>query len=168
MLKPDNQSGFTLMEITVSLVILGVLSIVTYGVIALNANTFKTVENNTIKRWNARNVMQMLEHDIQMISPDDLTGMPGSNNPSNHLFFYNENGQLVQYLYASGNKLKRKVGSGSWSVILENVDTNPFRFLDGNSNATHTKANVRFVEVTLSQTIDSKNYTLRKKFYVRN
>ncbi len=159
--------GFTLMELVVSIAVLGILSIVSYGVITLNANTFKTVQDNTVKRWNARQVSQMLEKDIQMIDPDLLTGLPGSNAPTNHLFFTNDDGDLVQYLY-NGSQLKRKQGSGSWSVILDNVDTNPFRFLDENSNPTHSKADIRYVEVTLSQTIDSKNYTIKKTYYVRN
>jgi PKD repeat protein len=155
------------MELVVSIVVLGVLSIVTYGVIALNANTFKTVQDNTVKRWDARKTMQMLEKDIQMINPDKISSMPATNDPVNYLYFTNDDGKLVQYLLNAG-ALKRKEGSGAWSVILDNVDTNPFQFLDQSSNPTHTKADIRYIEVTLSQTIDSKNYTIKKKFYVRN
>ncbi len=168
MLISSNSRGFTLMELVVSIVVLGVLGIVTYGVIALNANTFKTVQDNTVKRWDARRTMQMLEEDIQMINPDKVSGMPGTNDPVNYLYFTNDDGKLVQYILNANGELKRKEGTGAWSVILDHIDVNPFQFLDQYSNPTHTKADIQYIEVTLSQTIDSKNYTIKKKFYVRN
>ena len=44
MAAQNREAGFTLMELIVSIVIMGILTLVGYGVIALNANTFNMVK----------------------------------------------------------------------------------------------------------------------------
>ncbi len=168
MRKYREEAGFTLIELVVSIVILGILSLVGYGIIALNASTFNMVNTNTIQRWDVRKAMQELKHDCQMIDPNRLVAVGGGGNKTDLLTFVTLENNTIRYKRNSSGILQKKINSGSWRNLVEHLTTAPFRFLNTNMAPTSVISEITFIEVDLQRTVDSKTFTLTEQFYVRN
>ncbi len=173
-----NQIGFTVMELIVAIVIMGVLAGVGFGVIVLNVRTFNAINQNTVQRWDVRNAMQLLEHDIQMLHPDNLLG-GGFGNGQGHaygalrnrgkkLYFTDIDGNTVRYRMDNSGNLERRIGSSGWTLILAHLTESPFQYLDIDENLTPNKDDILYIDVVLSQTVTGKNVTISERFYVRN
>ena len=168
MAAQNREAGFTLMELIVSIVIMGILTLVGYGVIALNANTFNMVNTNTIQRWDIRKAMQQLKKDCQMIKPELLVTVSAGGHKTDILTFQTLDHNTVYYRRNASGVLQKKINAGTWKNLVENLTVAPFRFLDSNLSPTATKAHIKFIEVDLSRTVDSRNFRLTEQFYVRN
>lgn len=167
-LAQNKEAGFTLMELTISIVIMGILTLVGYGVIALNANTFNMVNSNTIQRWDVRKAMQQLKKDCQMIKPELLISVSGGGVKTDNLSFRTLSHSTIYYRRNASGVLQKKVGSGSWRDLVDHLTVAPFRFLNSNLTPTGTKADIKFIEVDLNRVVDSDNFQLTEQFYVRN
>ena len=164
----NRESGFTLMELVVSIIILGILTLVGYGVIALNTNTFNMVNTNTIQRWDVRKAMQQLKNDCQMIRPQLLLSVSSGGNKTNNLSFNTIDNNTISYRRNGSGMLQKKINTANWIDLVDHLTVEPFRFLDSNLSPTGTKADIKFIEVDLSRTENSKNFRLTEQFYVRN
>lgn len=161
------QEGFTLIELVISIVILGILSLVTYGVIALNSRTFNSVKDNTLAYWDIRRAMQILRQDIQEIRPGNLIPEANGTFSTARLSFRSLDGNTITYR-KDGQYLQRKVNQQNWLTLLSGVQQNPFGFFDVNSVNTNNKNNVVFIQVILEAEQNSKTVALEDKFYARN
>jgi len=168
MKKPHSQKGFSLFEMVIAIAIMGVLSFVTYGVIALNANTYNMVHSNTTLRWDMRKAMQLIQTDVHTMDRTTITAMNGSGNLSNELHFDNVNGDDIHYERQGSGILRRRLNGGAWLQLTDNVGFKPFQYLDVNLAPTSNQNNVAFVQVNLNRTVDGQNFTLTERFYVRN
>lgn len=164
----SSQKGFSLFEMVVAIAIIGVLSFVTYGVIALNANTYNMVHSNTTLRWDVRKAMQLIRRDVQMMDPQTITAINGAGNTDNQLHFDTVNGDDIHYQRQGTGILRRRVNAGTWLELTDNIDFKPFQYLDVNLASTSNQNNVAFVQVNLSRTVNGQNFTLTERFYVRN
>lgn len=162
------ESGLTLMELVVAMAIMGILIVVSYGVIAMNAATFNVVETSTVQRWDVRKAMQMLRHECQMIDRQKFGPIGHHGKKSNRLVFTTLDGDRIVYRRNSSSILQRKANSGAWTNLVDELTVKPFRFLDVNLNPTSTLNDVAFVEVELSRTEAGQTFTLLERFYVRN
>jgi len=165
--KEHSQQGLTLIELVISIVILGIISLVSYGVIALNARTFNSVRDNTLANWDVRRAMQILRHDIQEIRPQNLISEADGSLSGARLRFTSLDGNTITYR-KDGEYLQRRVNLQDWLTLVSGIQQNPFQYLNISSNSTNNKNNVVFIKVTLESVQGSKTVTLEDKFYVRN
>lgn len=167
MKERKRQQGFSLFEMVIAIAIIGVLSFVTYGVIALNANTYNMVHANTTLRWDMRKAMQLIQADVQMMDVSTIQSMNGAGKTSNQLRFSTMDGDNIRYQW-QGTKLRRRVNGGAWLELTDALEKKPFRYLDVDLNPTNNQNNVAFVQVNLNRTVHGQNFTLTERFYVRN
>ncbi len=102
--------GFTLMELIVVIVIMGILALVVTGITSLSARTFSRIFNSTQVRWELRTAMEQLQHDFQRLSPDSLLRIEPS-----RVTFYDIDHQYIDIQLARG-ELRR-----NGAVILSHV-----------------------------------------------
>lgn len=163
------------MELVVVIAILGIFALFSTGLISVSAQTFNLVNLNTTQHWEVRKAMQTLKHDIQMMDSQTLDswghgsgGYGYRNGWEDKLGFRTVDNVLIKYRLVSPGTLERQVSGGGWSTLIENLNYFPFQYQDVNSNTTTTIANLAFIEVDLDRTVDSNNFQLLEKFYVRN
>ncbi len=126
----EGTEGFTLMELVVVIVIMGILALVVTGITSFSARTFSRVFNSTQVRWELRNAMERLQRDFRRLSPDSLLRIE-----PNRVTFYDIDHQYVDIQLARG-ELRR-----NGEVILKNVtNTNIFSYFNQNMQAVTGKS----------------------------
>lgn len=161
------ENGYTVMEMVVTITIMGILFSIAFGVIVMQAQTTSRVMNSTNARWDVRKAMEIIRNDIQELDPSRIFGLNRGRNAGRRLFFRDENGVQIRYI-RSGTRLRRREGGGGWSVLLNDVQQNPFRYLDIDLNVTGNEEDVRYIEVNLVIETEGITTALEDMFYVRN
>ncbi len=163
----NKQNGYSLMEVVVVLVIIGIVGAIAYGVVLLNARTFKTVSDKVSNRWEVRKAMDVIRNDLQDLNPKAIFGFGKGKNANKKFYFVNNQGQKVRYQF-KGNKLLRRVNSGKWEVVLDNVKQSPFEFLDGSMNPTTNSNDIAYIRVNLAVNDMNPGEKLEDVFFLRN
>ena len=152
-----NQSGYTLMEVVLVIVIITILSVVVVDIIYLQAANFNQVFNRSILLMEWRKTLGQMRVDVQEIDPDNITTMN-----SNRLTFNDFDGQTIDYEYASNILNRNGVKVAQW------VQSDPFQYLDDNQNVTTYSDSLTFIRVTLNFDRNGKTMQLSELLYIRN
>ncbi len=161
------ENGYTILELVTTITIMGILFSIAFGIIVLHARATATITNSTNARWELRKVMDIIRNDIQKMDPTQIFGLNMGQNAGMKLFFRDENGVQIRYM-KNGNMLRKSEGGGGWNVLLNDVQQNPFRYLDIDLNETGNADEVRYIEVNLVIETEGITTTLEDMFYVRN
>ena len=156
------ETGFTIMELTVSIIIMGVLASVTMGIIYFNAHSMNVVSNNTLARIELRSAMNRLRRDIQKMDSGSIVQADAS-----HLYFIDIDGNLLRYRYNNG-QLDRSDDGTTWTALLNNLTATPFVYRDTDLAVTVVLSEIRFVDVALNFHYEGENYIAGNRLYVRN
>lgn len=161
------QEGYTLLELAVTLTIFGVVALITYGIIGMNARTFEQVTTNTVGRWDIRKTMGIIKQQVQGIDPTTLhpSSFAGG---GRRLRYVNEAGQTVNIRRTGGGNLQFRRGSGPWTTMIRNIQQNPFTYRDINLATTTVAANVVYIDINLVQVVNGRTIQLQERMYVRN
>ena len=152
-----NQSGYTLMEVVLVIVIITILSVVVVDIIYLQAANFNQVFNRSILLMEWRKTLGQMRMDVQEIDPDNITTMN-----SNRLTFNDFDGQTIDYEYASNILSRNGVKVAQW------VQSDPFQYLDDGQNVTTYSDSLTFIRVTLNFDRNGKTMQLSELLYIRN
>ncbi len=157
--------GFTLIELVVSMVILGILSVLTYGIVAMNAQTFKIVGDNTTAQWDLRQTLSRIKRDLQMMEPHRIIGTGKLS--SKTLAFKTTDGHTLRFR-RKANLFERRWDTEGWQVLLKNLQQDPFIYLDKDLNKTTDKKKLDYIHIRLAVLLNGKTVTLNEKVYIRN
>lgn len=141
------ESGFTLIEIVMTLLILSVISVVVGRILFQGLDTFTTSNNISEVDWNGYIALDRIVNDIHNIrSAADITTIS-----STQLVFVDTSGNTVTY-QLSGTTLQRN------SVTLASGVTGfSLSYLDKNGATTTTPSSTRYILMTVS--LQSGNLT---------
>jgi len=156
------QSGFTLLELIVSITVMGIVAGVVIGVVALHARTVNIVSSRTLARYDVRQTLRILRDDVQQISPENLI-YNGGDLTADQLEFTDLNANHIIYTRSNGGVFAR-----NGTTLLNNVQQDPFTYRDINLNATNLREDVRYIDVSFDVLYGSQNVTIEDRFYVRN
>ena len=150
-------NGFTIFELAVVLVILGIVSVFAVTIMHNQATTFSKVFVNSDLMSDGRNVVEILRKDLHGLSPDSISTMTTGN-----LVFTKTDGSNITYsMYA--NALSR-----NGSVLAENLSTDPFSYLNAAQLATASTADLVFVSLNLQFQSSSESLVLQELIFLRN
>lgn len=151
------ENGFTLMELVVAMIILGIIGTVATIIIFNQTRTFNRVFNQTDAMYDTRKAIGIIRKDIQNLSVENITNMESGN------FQYTDNdGNTVKYEVSGNNLLKND------NNILNGLNENPFTFLNAEKNLTASSDSVRFFQVRLSVTRNEESVLVEELIYARN
>lgn len=135
-----NQTGFTLIELLISIVMLGIISVVVGRIMFEGLTTMQTSDKVTSVGWQGLIALERLTVDVHRIrSKSDITTVTAS-----QFTFTDVNGTSVSYTL-SGGKLMR----GS-QTLADDIQSITFSYLDATGAATTTAANVRYVKLAMT------------------
>ena len=154
----QDQSGFTLLELIVSIILLGILLSFSVGIIALNGEAVKRIYIQSSGSAEVRNTFRQMRADLQRLSADSiLHALP------NRLTYYDINGIYINY-HMIGNNLLRND-----RIILYNLNQAPFSYRDKNFQQISSPVNaIKYVEVQLFFSKNEQTFRFTDIFYVRN
>jgi len=162
------QGGFTLLELVIVISLLGLLSLFTFGLLGLNAQTFNTVMDRTVSRWEPRKAIGLLRNELQGIDQSGLQAICLTGSGA-YLRYLNDAGQQITFRKTAAGALQRQEGAGAaWNTIITHVRNNPFTFLDENLDPAVTLAGIVYIGVELNVEINEENSEFQALFFLRN
>ncbi len=152
------QAGFTLMEMSVALTVLGIVGVIVFGIIHNQVNTFSTVFSNTAAVSDIRKTVRLMRRDFQNLDNSSISTMKSSK-----LVFKDSDGDEVSYVLSGGNLTRNE------KVVLENVARAPFTYLKSSQKETASSDSLRFIGVNLSVlAVNTDTVSVSETIYVRN
>ncbi len=162
-----NEKGFSLIEMIVVLIIIGLISSIAYGVILLNAGTFKTLSTEISKRWELRNAIRIMRQDFSQIDPANIFGFSKNTKAQKKIFFKDIYGNRIFYQFNKGS-IRRKKNSEKWEILATGLKIPPFLLLDSKLAPTKNKDDVAFIKIQLIAEVNGKIRKIEDTFYLRN
>ena len=159
--------GFTLMELVVTIVLLGILGAVGSSMVGNTMNTaYHTTHNHASAsqaRYAAERVAREIREMAYLVSGYHITSMTATN-----LAFTKEDGTSVT-IASSGGNLTMSYG-GTTSTLTNQVSAFALVYLDQLGTVTTSTADVRFVQVTLTLVNAKTGMTdsVRTRVFLRN
>ncbi len=152
------QAGFTLMEMSVAITVLGIVGVIVFNIIHNQVNTFSTVFNNTVAVSDIRKTVRLMRRDFQNLDNSSISTMKSSK-----LVFKDSDGDEVAYVLDGSNLTRNE------KVVLENVATNPFTYLKSDKKETGSQDSLRFIKVDLAVlAVNTDTVSVSETIYVRN
>ena len=68
----ENQKGFTLFEVIITMIVIGILSTVAIGIVSICAESVSLVSNSSRGQGDLRKVMNIIRSDFQKINPSKI------------------------------------------------------------------------------------------------
>ncbi len=152
------QSGFSMIELIIVIVILSVLTAITLPVLQTGFNSYFTARNLADADWQARLAFSRISRDLRDIPA--AANITTAN--STQLTFLDRNSTSVSYTL-SGITLQRNA-----MTLANGVSTLTFAYYDGTGAVTATMAAMRYVGITLNITQNNTNVTLKTIVNLRN
>ncbi len=137
--------GFTLLELIVAIVLMGIISVVISRVLLNGYQHFLTAQNISETDWKGFLVLSRLVDDIHTIrTPEDISTIAAT-----QLTFTNTSNSTVQYQLSSGTVFRNGL------ALATGVQGFALSYLDKNGSATGTVSAVRFIVISVTLTQDN-------------
>lgn len=156
------QQGFTLIEMVIVIVILGIIASMSSQLLMQGLNTFTTGENIVNANWQGQIAIERMSRDISLIrSPTDI-----SNIASNNFAFTDVNNNTLTYSLSGTDLVLTQNGSNV--ILARGIQSLTFTYFDKTGASTGTASSVRLIGVSINVTGNNVNYTLSTMIYPRN
>jgi prepilin-type N-terminal cleavage/methylation domain-containing protein len=155
-LKRDKQKGFTLIEMIIVIVILGVVATFAGMMISVAARGSNQQYQLSSAGAEAQQGLERMAREIRIALPSTLTMNATS------VSFTDVNGESISFSLSSGNLLR-----GS-NVLIEGVSSLTFSYYDSAGAVTSTAADVRYIAVNMTVNDGGVGANLRTLVFLRN
>ena len=160
----NKTNGFTLIEVIISIVIIGLIAVILTPILSNSTMTFNNVQNRkTIMNDNLL-VIEKLSQDL-----DFLHNLISYDSKSIQFTTTDDTTQILEYKLNTDGTISRKIGAGTYNLITQNIDYNnsQFTYFDVNGNIGNPVHRIRlyllysFNGLTSPITMDITPYTYR-------
>ena len=161
------KTGFTLMELAISITIFGILTLVAAGIINIGIESYDLFITRATFAREAQNTLRTMMAKIPLAIPTEIK------RAQNRRFqFITKQGQEVEFEYVKNSSLLRFriIGEQDWRVILNNIAKNGFEFnyYESNGKKGTKQEDIRRIEVIFNLEKEDQSAGYIYKFYIRN
>ncbi len=146
------QAGFTLMEMVIGVVLLGILGVVGTTMISASFNTTRVISNEHIAYSSARYAMERMVREIREVQYDTSTSTVGISSISPSQLSFTQSGlgtsRAITINYVAPNVVLT-TPDGS-AALVSQVSAFNLSYLDVNRQVTAVANNVRFVRISMT------------------
>ena len=155
------QRGFSLIELIVVIMILGIIAAISSKVISKGFTAYFNSRNIIDADWQARSALEFMTREIRAIlSPLSITTASAG-----VLTFVDINNNTITYSL-SGTSLMRN-GTGN-QILADGIQSVTFTYFDNTGATTATLVNIRYITISLNVTLNNTNFTVSTSVYPRN
>lgn len=178
--RSRHESGFTLTELLVAMVLAGVAMSAIYAAYVTQQRAYKTTQDVTAAQQNLRSAMYFLEKDLRMAGYDPQDGGTfGFTNTLDNSFKFtwdvDENGVLsgaseyITYKFETPETtIERDSGDGSFNDIADGISGVTFTYFTDSGVTTTTPDQVRMVLVDMTAERGGHERSLQSRIWCRN
>jgi prepilin-type N-terminal cleavage/methylation domain-containing protein len=161
--KKGHQAGFTLVELVITIVLVGILAGLAALIILQGVRAYADEQSRSDLHYQARLAMERMAREIRLIrSCGDIT--PPASNPAASITFTDISGTSVNFALA-GNNLNR----GADLLATGITSAQPFRFLAADGTTTTIACpGIWFVEITVADTQRTESVQMRTRVHPRS
>jgi prepilin-type N-terminal cleavage/methylation domain-containing protein len=148
----NDQKGFTLIEVLLSVVLLGIIACVMVGMLNFYQKSFLQNRNDTTAFEDVNMAMQMMVREMRQGKNPSLFPTTG---PTTSIRFEMPSGDFITY-YLNGSQLMRKVGTtannGTAQMVIPNVANNGLSF--NITSQTDSATSFTYYTVTINLSVE--------------
>ena len=163
-------NGFTLIEIVITIVLIGILSGLAAMIILQGVRAYSDEQSRSDVHYQARLAMDRMAREIRLARAASATGTVVSGtitgNPTNSIIFTELSGGTISYSLSVTDLMRT---TGGVPVLLANgITTLEFQHYDNAGVLTTTAANVWIVEINVIAQQGGETLNLRTRVHPRN
>lgn len=166
--------GFSLMEIIIGLVLLGLLGVAGSKMMAGSFYTTQVIGNEHLGNSSARYAMERMARDVREIQYDAINDVLSLSTMTGSQLSFTKSGLLnattnVSYAYSQSTKLLSMTVGTTTATLARDVSSLTFTYLDATLAVTTVAKNVRFVRIALTMAPpQAQSITLLTQIKLRN
>jgi prepilin-type N-terminal cleavage/methylation domain-containing protein len=162
-----HSKGFTLIEIVMSIVLVGILAGVASMIIMQGARSYSAGQSRGEAHQQARFAMDRMAREIRLIRSRTIADIPVMN-PTD-LRFTDINGTDVRFQLDGSNNIQRSQNGGvTWNVLASGISALTINYFQQDGVTVAIATNLWFIDITLTDTQGSESLTLRTRVHPRN
>lgn len=160
--KKTGEQGFTLIEVLLSLVMLGMITLAAAELLSMGARSAERVTVRQEMIAQARYGIERMTNEILKLKSSDITTIA-----ADRLDFNDSSGTATNFRVATVSGVTQVMRGND--LLIPNANALSFTYLDKDGNATATIANIRQIQwqVTIPEA-KWGNYTLRTNAFLRS
>jgi len=161
-IRIDSQNGYTLVEVILTIVILGIISTFVGMFMFYDVNMYKHVKSGTEDVQESRMAVQRMSTELRQIASSD--SISSANQTS--IQFYDVEGDQILYQYSGGILFR------NGAQMLNSVKTFQFSYFDNSESQLSVPVSdhedIRYIKVELEKYVNGKAIQISTRIFPRN
>lgn len=163
----NKSGGFTLMELTVTIAITGILTAVVAGIMTIGIDSYNLFNAHSTMARESQDAFRVMSDKISMAIPSTVTA-----HTARHFRFFTTNGEQIRLQFRNGPKIFRyRIIGSPWRELIHNMTSFSFSYFKHDGSAWNTSDpvdEINRVTVTFAMSVlgEAENYTYN--FTIRN
>jgi prepilin-type N-terminal cleavage/methylation domain-containing protein len=150
--------GFTLIELILVIMLLGIISVIASKIFSQGISAYLNEQYLMDADWQGRFALERMARRLHVVrSPNDITTATASN-----FSFTDINGNTWNYQLSGSNLLENS------NTLANGINNLTFTYLTNTGATTATLTAIYYVQISMTITLNSTNFTLNTTVNLRN